>query len=261
MDTPHLITLGYSYHATQLGSVAILSCIHPTHLTSHSIMKLPPFVIGIDIVQLSRLDPLVHPKRFLYLARRTMHPTELSRLIRHVPAISPLFNDDDTTSRSIFAKTLNVDELRNFFRSLDPTSVKGLHQSLASRWASKEAARKAWGATLVSWRDVTVHHIPGGIEPGSAGGGREIVLSPFDSTRPNGVFEDMRAVYAHDEQERTTRVVEVKEMGDMMLQRGRLSISHDGGYCVATVLAEPIRSEIRAVLEERWHGGEEDTSE
>lgn len=255
-------------------------------------MKLPPFVIGTDIVQLSRLDPLVHPKRFLYLARRTMHPTELSRLIRHFPAISPLFNDDDTTSRSIFAndstpaaqplspeahelsasnshssndhtsaKTLNVDELRNFFRSLDPTSVKGLHQSLASRWASKEAARKAWGATLVSWRDVTVHHVPGGREPGSAGGGREIVLSPFDGTRPNGVFEDMRAVYAHDEQERTTRAVEVKEMGDMMLQRGRLSISHDGGYCVATVLAEPIRSEIRAVLEERWHGGEEETSE
>lgn len=158
-------------------------------------------------------------------------------------------------------------------QALDPVKLHNLKQALAGRWAAKEAAKKAWGATLVSWKDLSVHYVPGGREPGSPGGGVEIVLSPFQYQRPAMVFDEMRTIHAQ-ERERNGGGADDRGLGKMgqedarartgagetMLQRGRLTVSHDGDYCVATVLAEPISPDIRAVLEKRWRVDKEKTS-
>lgn len=88
---------------------------------------------------------------------------------------------------------------------------------LAGRWAAKEAGKKAWGAHVVGFRDLRVEVAP-------EGNGRvELVCSAFASTK------------------------EVKGK-EPLEQVAQLSISHDGDFAVATVLATPLHPEVSADL-------------
>lgn len=80
----------------------------------------------------------------------------------------------------------------------------GMARWLAGRFAAKEAARKAapGGAASVGWKDVVVR------------------IDGEASGRPEVVY-----LWERDGD------------GEMLGQVGRLSISHDGEYVVATVLA------------------------
>jgi holo-[acyl-carrier protein] synthase len=88
---------------------------------------------------------------------------------------------------------------------------------LAGRFAAKEAARKAarGGAGALGWKDVVVRvgRGQGTIE----GQGREIKESEDAEGRPEIVFLDRD--------------------GDGPGRLGRLSISHDGEYVIAVVMA------------------------
>ena len=86
---------------------------------------------------------------------------------------------------------------------------------LGGRWAAKEAAKKAWGAPLVGFQDLRVR-------VKNNGGGLQIWCTPF----PTGFSH-------HDE------------------QAAQLTISHDGEYAVATVLAAPLHESVIAELGRR----------
>lgn len=102
-----------------------------------------------------------------------------------------------------------------FWKTLDSALVnerKLLAQWCGGRFAAKEAAKKAWGAHLVSWRDLVVEQDKDGAPK----------------------------ISCCLEQESLTQI-----------QEAALSISHDGDYAAATVIANPLIPEISARLEQQ----------
>jgi len=141
-----------------------------------------PFHIGTDIVHLPRIRRLVTKSNGRYLApfmRRILCPTEI----------------DD------FRRRYRTDpEEKNIG---DKSDLPGIVRWLGGRFAAKEAARKAAGATTLGWKDVKVN--------------------VFDSSgRP-------RVLYLLRNQD-----------SEPIEQPASLSISHDGDYVVATVLAPSV---------------------
>lgn len=114
--------------------------------------------------------------------------------------------------------------------TLITNEAKGAATWLAGRWAAKEAARKAWGAAILSWKDVRVELDTGLSPPGTSKPVR-IVCQPYH-TQDSPDF---------DESEHQLN----------LRQEGRLSVSHDGDYCVATVIAEPLNEELLSVFQNR----------
>lgn len=154
-----------------------------------------PLSIGTDILQLTRLNPLlVNPDgtcrtRF---ARRILHPLEQKELqTRH-----PAWHEGSRPGQQ---------------------SLKLIAQWMGGRWAAKEAARKAVGATVLGWKDVRVER--------DELTGRPTILWKLErGSSPNVEHE------------------------------GRLSISHDGDYVVATVLAVPFPSDPPTANIEQFNG-------
>lgn len=141
--------------------------------------------VGTDIILWSRIAKLcrTRPQRLQRFASRILHPFELRDLSHRFP-----------------------DWQENYKHSScypNPAITW-----LAGRWAAKEAAKKAWGASLLSFRDlrVEVH-----------GSGEVLVVC---DTHTDGVERDH------------------------LQQAAKLSISHDGEYVVAVVLAAPLHSDI-----------------
>lgn len=99
--------------------------------------------------------------------------------------------------------------------------LRVLARRLAGRFAAKEAAKKAWGASLISWHDLYTEFRPDLLTI--------ICKSGIDQNDPN------------------------REGGPGLVteQAGVLSISHDGDYAVATVLAAPLHSDILVELRRR----------
>ena len=203
-------------------------------------MKSFAFVLGTDIVHLIRWDPIRRPPAILGLARRTLHPKEYYNIIK----VSPIFYDAlmhqgsfeqfDTRGRTKInsAWELEADLLKD---QLSDTSAGRIRNFLAGRWAAKEAARKAWGAHLLGFKDVRVAADitqPGDPNVRDHGGGSpgvKIVCEPYWG--PLNLNKD--AIKLDRQQE------------------GRLSISHDGDYVVATVIAEPLDQDLRSLFEGR----------
>jgi holo-[acyl-carrier protein] synthase len=148
--------------------------------------------VGTDIIATRRILCPARPDqhRLERLIKRFLHPTELSELSRRFPSWIALH-------------TLKEDQRRP------------LATWLAGRWAAKEAAKKAWDATLLSFGDLRVE---------TETGGRVHIVCDMgaadDSAPHNKVTEQM----------------------------AQLSISHDGDYTVATVLASPLHEDISAEL-------------
>lgn len=150
--------------------------------------------IGTDIIATNRILSPVKPdyKRLTRLAARFLHPRELDDLSRRFP------NWEDA-------------------QSYDGSQRHQLAAWLAGRWAAKEAAKKAWDATLLSFRDLRV-------EPDT--GGRVQMICDTCMTRSLANAP-------------TNRITE---------QVAQLSISHDGDYTIATVMATPLHHDISAEL-------------
>jgi len=134
--------------------------------------------IGTDIVYLPRIRQLVSKqqgRRIIPFAKRILHPLELRDLTQRHP---------------------------NWQLQRDQAGADSgpLIKWLGGRFAAKEAARKALGASTLGWKDVR-------IEVNSTSGQPCII-----STTPNANNEAVE-------------------------YEAKLSISHDGDYVVATVLA------------------------
>ena len=150
------------------------------------------FRIGTDIIATGRILNPLNPdsKRLARLTTRFLHPREFEDLSRRFPYWNTPESQNETQRRLAGAW-------------------------LAGRWAAKEAAKKAWDATLLSFRDLRVETGPGGRV--------QIVCDTSLMSDPSS----------------TTRVTE---------QVAQLSISHDGDYTIATVIATPLHQDISADL-------------
>ncbi|KAL2832447.1 4'-phosphopantetheinyl transferase superfamily [Aspergillus cavernicola] len=153
--------------------------------------------IGTDIVHLPRITRLI------------TRPTYLTRFTRII--LSEPEQHDFHTRFSLPSLPLPV---LNSSKS-GPASIQisaDMTRWLAGRFAAKEAARKAAprGAGSLGWKDVVVR-VGEGDRDGDAKG------------RPEVVYFD--------------RSGDSREEGEWQGRVGRLSISHDGEYVVATVLA------------------------
>lgn len=133
--------------------------------------------VGTDIVHLPRIHRLITKEKgrgLIPFAKRILHHLEYHDLSRRLPR----WQEQDANS------------------SVD---VRSLTTWLGSRFAAKEAARKALGATTCSWKDVRVDVADGSGEP--------------------------RIICA------------IRNLDEEIEHEAKLSISHDGDYVVATVLA------------------------
>ncbi|KAK5231460.1 hypothetical protein LTR72_000641 [Exophiala xenobiotica] len=165
-------------------------------------MRLPfPLALrlGTDIIATNRILCSANPdsKRLTRLATRFLHPKELDDLNRRFPSWAKLESENESKRRQIASW-------------------------LAGRWAAKEAAKKAWDATLLSFRDLRVET--------EIGGGVLIVCDTCKAdadSSPSGI------------------------KGKVTEQAAQLSISHDGDYTIAAVIAAPLHIDISSVLATR----------
>lgn len=146
--------------------------------------------VGTDIIHLSRLAKSQH--HFRKLVSRILQPVEQKVLDDRFPHWS-----EETASK-------------------DSLQDRKRREWIGGRWAAKEAAKKAWGASLLSFKDLRVETAPGG--------DLLVVCAPLDGGQPS---------HSCDE------------------QVARVSISHDAEYAIATVLASPLHHTIIAELGRR----------
>jgi holo-[acyl-carrier protein] synthase len=164
-------------------------------------MRIPfPFAlsVGTDIVAIRRLirTHTAGSGHLQRLAHRFLHPQEISDLGRRFP------------------EWLNLHEL-------DERHRLKIASWLAGRWAAKEAAKKAWGASLISFKDLRIEVL----ETGEV----HILCQSYSSVNGDDAPNERNS----------------------MEQAAKLSISHDGDYAIATVIASPLHSEILAELSKR----------
>jgi len=216
-------------------------------------MKPFPFVLGTDIVQLSRWDALSRPHIVLALARRILHPKEypnikkvnfnlFEALLSHGPFQQWHISSRASQQGAELVKKDFMAEAQLFKERLDTTSSARVRNFLAGRWAAKEAARKAWGAHLLGFKDVRV-----AFDFADKPGDRHDRSGNHETAMPGVkvVCEPYYGAYGPN-----------KEAIDAApTQEGRLSISHDGDYVVATVIAEPLTEHMRNVFKGRSSTG------
>lgn len=206
-----------------------------------------PFVLGTDIVLISRFDPVASLSRIQRLARRFLHPAELSYLETRYPNHHTLLRATNPTSLSLKHNASKAKDWSDTAKSAhhhsrsdellqSNTDAQKLKSWLAGRWAAKEAARKAWGADIIGYKDVRVE--VNKALPSSSSASVSIVCEPF--------LDSLEKV-AHGSPGGDQLCDSVKAETQPM-QEGALSISHDGDYVVATVVAEPLKEELRNIF-------------
>lgn len=209
-------------------------------------MKSFPLVLGTDIVQLSRWEPLSRPRIVLGLARRILHPKEYANIKRvNLNLFEALASHGPFKhfNRALHPEAKHAEkdftaEAQLFKDRLDTITSGRIRNYLAGRWAAKEAARKAWGAHLLGFKDVRVAF--------------DIPNSPGDPTDRNSNHETaMPGVKIVCEPFYGMYGVNKGAIDAAPRQEGRLSISHDGDYVVATVVAEPLNEQMRNVFKGR----------
>ena len=146
--------------------------------------------IGTDIIRLARLSKSPHVFRKLVL--RILQPAE-QRVFRER---FPNWSKDTASTGSIIERKQR--------------------EWLGGRWAAKEAAKKAWGASLLSFRDLRVET--------TSDGNLLVVCALMEGGQPGQSFDE---------------------------QVAKLSLSHDGEYATANVLASPLQESIIAELRRR----------
>ncbi|KAJ5096160.1 hypothetical protein NUU61_005516 [Penicillium alfredii] len=167
-----------------------------------------PLNLGTDIVHLPRITRLItRPGDYLTrFTRRILCEQEQHGFRARFGAILPTHAHQQEQQQQRFQSSSPLS-------SRSPIITPDMTRWLAGRFAAKEAARKAapGGAAAVGWKDVLVRIEADSNSPAGDGG--------TVSRRPEVVY-----LGGAGEEAVEGRV-------------GRLSISHDGEYVVATVLA------------------------
>jgi holo-[acyl-carrier protein] synthase len=160
-----------------------------------------PYTIGTDIVHIKRIRELIFGrletddggKRLTRFLDRILHPLERQDFDKRFPA---------------FIRRIGNEHPQDSDHGLNAQFKEPTGSWVAGRWAAKEAAKKAWGAQTLGFKDVRVEVC----EDGAV----QIVCSGW-------------------------RTLAIGQLPERAEQVGRLSISHDGEYAVATVMATPLQ--------------------
>lgn len=160
---------------------------------SEPTMRIPfqtSVTVGADIVLSSRIANVgrANPRRLARMTARFLHPLERQDFARRFP------------------------DWQDFAKKTDRQQER-ISIWLAGRWAAKEAAKKAWGAALLGFKDVRV-------EICGDEGNIQMVCAPQSAGANNTITE----------------------------QVAQLSISHDGDYAMAVVIATPLHPDILTEL-------------
>ncbi|KAJ5480879.1 4'-phosphopantetheinyl transferase B [Penicillium diatomitis] len=179
-------------------------------------MKPLPFPLALNIG-----TDIVHIPRITRLLQQTNY---LGRFTRRI-----LSDQEHIDFRKRF-QHISQPQTPSHASSTQPTITPEMTRWLAGRFAAKEAARKAapGGAAALSWKDVVIR-VP---ELGDEAEGERVDAGVDGSTS--------RQQRQQQQDDGTSRRPEIVFLGDGMDQPdrlGQLSISHDGDYVVATVLA------------------------
>lgn len=195
-----------------------------------------PFVLGTDLTTLVR-PAYRDPARVARVARRILHQTEIDELSRASPELHKLLQTfkprlmrehKEEAARGFGSHHAVSVRIERDAESATPVSWR-LTRMIAGRWSAKEAARKAWGANYIGFKDVRVEFAEQWKEDPDKAGSRpvKIVCQPVEMS---GSPDPAKAA---------------------LQQEGQLSISHDADYVVATVIAEPLRKDLRRVFIDR----------
>jgi phosphopantetheinyl transferase (holo-ACP synthase) len=181
--------------------------------------------IGTDITIVRRFLKPVHGqepkqwrwKEFFQLERRLLRPRESAEMRKRFPWLPKEL--PGTRAESTYS-----DEL---YASLDQTPehvVWVLRRYFGGRWAAKEAAKKAWGANLIAWRQL------------------EVVTQRFTQGKERDPTEPWMYI--------TVDSTMGEEGGEppKFVQQGMVSVAHDDLYATATVLTEELYGELREEL-------------
>jgi phosphopantetheine--protein transferase-like protein len=177
----------------------------------------PNLSVGTDIVVCKRILNAAspNPKRLGGLIRHFLRQDEFTELQRRFAGEQEAAGHDEAGHRRLpHSLTLEARWAANVAEQ-NASYLQRLSQHLSGRWAAKEAAKKAWGATLVSWKDLRVNF-------SETTGQTTVICSPYPDSDP-----------------------------DFVEQEATLSISHDGDYAAATVIASPLDSAILSELQRR----------
>jgi holo-[acyl-carrier protein] synthase len=158
-------------------------------------MRIPfplSFSVGTDIVLRSRITRFCNagPSKLQHFASKFLHQVEVDELSRRFPEWREAHCQASAKQHRIVSW-------------------------LAGRWAAKEAAKKAWDASILSFKDLRV-----------------------EVSSDNG---DVQVVCA----------IESPTTHDQIEQAAKLSISHDGDYAIAVVVATPLHPTIKSELGRR----------
>jgi phosphopantetheine--protein transferase-like protein len=155
------------------------------------------YSLGTDITKASRFLDATKPdwKRLVRLNKSWLNPDEQATLLRRFP----LLQDPAATSE----------------KTIDPRLAHGIACHVAGLWAAKEAAKKAWGADLLSFRQM------------------KIWKDDFGMPR-------IRCFLPEDGVERF-----LKNKGRITSQEAAVSISHDGDFTIAVVMAKTLHPQMR----------------
>jgi phosphopantetheine--protein transferase-like protein len=152
---------------------------------------------------------------------RTLLGSDIAAVRRILDWNKPDFKKFNAFARKLLISS-DLGDFKERFGMLEDVhkSSSNLHESLAfwlaGRLAVKEAAKKAWGPNIVTWSDLRVEH-----DKYARATGRPpvLVINPFKRDDPKGVE-----------------------------QEASCSISHDGEYAHAVVIAEPLHPTILTEL-------------
>ncbi|KAI9720263.1 MAG: hypothetical protein M1812_003081 [Candelaria pacifica] len=193
------------------------------------------------------------PKAFPY-------PLGVGIDICHIPRVQSLITRDGGKWLSRFAKRIFNDHERNAFkRKVDASNNSRdnrlLAQWLAGRFAAKEAAFKAVGTRRLSWHDITIcDGRPVQPTTDRCSGSGEACGSIVRQIKPYALIHPPRRSPSPSKNPSANRVcaedtlpsipeteeeplMEAQDGWDSECQVAELSISHDGDYATAVVLA------------------------
>lgn len=183
--------------------------------------------IGTDIVHLPRITRLL-THRANYLTRftqRILSDAEQRDFHRRFKGIAPVPASPSASASASSPATATATPQSTSTSSRTPPITPEMTRWLAGRFAAKEAARKAApaGAASLGWKDVVVR-----VEEDSR-------TSAVDHA--SGVGFGSESGSGHTARDGTSRRPEIVYLHGEEARSARLSISHDGEYVVATVLA------------------------
>ncbi|KAI2781848.1 hypothetical protein F4815DRAFT_464475 [Daldinia loculata] len=173
-----------------------------------SLRKFPfSFGVGTDICQISRIYKIIAQKKGSNFIHRVLTKDEINSVRGASHVLEPIYSRRHLPESDLFPNG-NIEE--------EIPAVATAARFMAGRWAAKEAVIKSCSAHRVSFHDIIITY-----EHQLDESSKEQDISPLDSQEIRSLRQTGPPV----------AVIKGHGTGDMY---GRISISHDGDYAVAT---------------------------